>query len=840
VPPSTISDLASRIPADPEPDALLDAFLSYAADAGIELYPAQEEAILEVFAGNNVILNTPTGSGKSLVALAGHFAALARGEQSYYTAPIKALVSEKFFSLCRELGSENVGMMTGDAAVNPRAPIICCTAEVLANAALREGSRAQIDHVCVDEFHYYADRDRGWAWQVPLLELNDTAFLLMSATLGDTSRFEEDLTARNGRDTSLVRSDDRPVPLDFEYRETPLHESIGQLLEDGLAPVYIVHFTQRAATEQAQSLMSVDVLTKQEKRDLAESLSGFRFDSPFGKDLSRYVRHGIGVHHAGMLPKYRLLVEKLAQEGRLKLISGTDTLGVGINVPIRTVLFTQLCKYDGRKTRVLSVREFKQIAGRAGRKGYDDRGSVWVQAPPHVVENIRADNRVANEHKKKRKVVKKKPPERGYAHWDENTMTKLSTSEPESLSSSFGVSHMMLLNVLDRPGDGCAAVRRLLVDNHESRRDQRRHIRRAIAIYRSLTAAGIVERLPEPDVDGRMVRVNLNLQDDFSLNQPLSPYVVEAVTVLDREDPMYSLDVLTIVESVLEDPGVIMMAQLDRLKGEVITELKSQGVEYEQRMEELEKLRAPRPLEEFLESTFSIFAQANPWALGEEIRPKSVARDLYERAMTFKDFINHYGLKRSEGVVLRYLTDAYKGLVQNVPDTAKTEEVHDLTEWLGETVRQVDSSLIDEWERLQNPEIDLTEPLEPPTPPDITTNARAFAVMIRNEAFRWAQLAARRRHGELSEASNGALSAGDITEAMTDYWAEYDLIGTGPDARGPALIEIVEEGDRWPVRQTLADPDEHYEWALLGQVDLEASKTEGAAVVHLTGIEHLQ
>ena len=585
---------------------------------------------MSVIAGDNVILNTPTGSGKSLVALAGHFAALARGERSFYTAPIKALVAEKFFELCSELGSDRVGMLTGDAAVNPTAPVVCCTAEVLANMALRDGTRTDVDRCCMDEFHFYADRDRGWAWQVPLLELGDPRFLLMSATLGDVRFFERELTERTGRPTVVVKSTERPVPLDFSYRESPVHETVGDLLETNKSPVYIVHFTQKAAAERAQALTSMDLIDKETKAALKDAVGDFRFDTPIGGDLRRWVLHGVGVHHAGMLPKYRLLVEKLAQQALLHVICGTDTLGVGVNVPIRTVSFTQLCKWDGEKTRVLSVREFQQIAGRAGRRGFDTRGSIVVQAPEHVVENRRIDAKAAADPKRHRKAQKKRPPERGYAHWDAKTLERLSTSEPETLTSSFLVSHSMMLNLLDRPGDGCAAAKRLLLNSHEPRPRTRQHIRRAISIYRSLVAGEIIEHLDEPDEDGRRLRVTVELQDDFSLNQPLSPFVLHAVPLLERDDFDYALDVLTIVESVLENPSVVLFAQLDRRKTELIAELKADGVDYDERMRQLDEVEWPKPRREFIYDTFDAWRGRHLWIGNENIRPKSIAREMYE------------------------------------------------------------------------------------------------------------------------------------------------------------------------------------------------------------------
>ena len=842
--------LTDRLPGGGDPDELLEGFVAWTAEQGFDLYPAQEAAVLELLAGNHVVLATPTGSGKSLVATAAHAAALARGERSVYTAPIKALVSEKFFALARDFGPDNVGMVTGDASVNPGAPIIACTAEILAHRALRQGADVDVGLVVADEFHFYADPQRGWAWQVPLLELTHVQFLLMSATLGPTRRFTDDLEARTGRPAVTVAGSERPVPLITEYRETPLHESVDELLRSDRAPVYIVHFTQQAAAEKAQDLCSLDVLTKDEKAAVRAEVGGFRFDTPIGKDLRRFIGHGIGLHHAGLLPRYRLLMEKLAQAGLLKMICGTDTLGVGVNVPIRTVLFTQLCKYDGTTTRLLSNREFQQVAGRAGRRGFDDEGHVWVQAPPHWIENRRAEQKVAADPGRKKKLVKKKPPDRGYSHWNEETFDRFVVGRPEPLESSFDVTHQMVLNVLSRPGDGGAALKRLLLDNHEPRKRQRRHIRKAIGVYRSLRAAGIVEELDEPDNEGRRVRIGVDLQDQFALHQPLSLFALEVIPELDVDEPGHALDVLSVVESVLENPGVVQAAQVNRLKSELVARLKMEGVEYEERMDRLAEVRPPRPLAEFLYGTFDVFRSHHPWVGDENVKPKSVAREMFEFGYGFRDYIGHHGLKRSEGTVLRYLTDAYKGLVQNVPPVARTDEVADLEAWLGATVRQVDSSLLEEWERLRNPDgTDTFDGAASPTPddrPDVTAEPRAFRVMVRNEVFRWVQLLARREHAALAEVpavGDQAWAAEAVAEAIAPYWDDFAEIPTDAHARGAGFFVLDDSGgtgsDAWPVTQTIADPDGFHEWVLEGAVDLATSREEGRAVVTLKAIRRL-
>ncbi|GAA3219923.1 DEAD/DEAH box helicase [Actinocorallia longicatena] len=828
--------LADLLPEDGDPDKAFEAFASWTLERGLTLYPAQEEALMELVTGANVILATPTGSGKSLVAAGAHFAALARDECSFYTAPIKALVSEKFFDLVEQFGSENVGMMTGDASVNPTAPIICCTAEVLSAIALQEGDRADIGLVVMDEFHFYAEPERGVAWQIPLLEMPQAQFLLMSATLGDVAMFETDLTRRTGRPTAVVRSATRPVPLEYAYKLTPLHETIEHLLMENKAPVYIVHFTQVAAIERAQSLMSVNVCSKEEKARIGALIGRFRFTTKFGKTLERLVRHGIGVHHAGMLPKYRRLVERLAQAGLLKIICGTDTLGVGVNVPIRTVLFTALSKYDGRRVRRLRAREFHQIAGRAGRAGFDTVGYVVCQAPDHIVENHKAVLKAGDDAKKLRKVVKKKPPE-GFVSWDEETFTRLQTAEPESLLSRFEVSHHMLLAVINRPGNAFQAMKKLLTDNHEDRARQRAHISRAIAIYRSLKAGGIIEELTVPDEDGRWARITVDLQQDFALNQPLSTFALAALELLDKESVAYPLDVVSVIEATLDDPRQILAAQLNKIKGEAVFEMKMEGIEYEERMELLQEIDYEKPLEELLEGAFEIYTRGNPWVADHPLRPKTVVRDMFERAMTFAQYVQYYELARSEGIVLRYLAGAYKALSQTVPDAAKTEELQDLIEWLGELVRQVDSSLLDEWEQLANPADEPEKALEERTTA-VTRNVRAFRVLVRNAMFRHVELAALRRYDLLADLDTG-WSRDDWEDALLDYYDEHAEIRTDGDARGPKLLQITEEDGVWHARQTLHDPDGDHDWYLLADVDLAASDEAGTAVLHIAEFDRL-
>ncbi|UPL19034.1 DEAD/DEAH box helicase [Microbacterium aurugineum] len=833
------------VPDAADPDAVYLAFVEWAESTGIRLYPAQDEAVIEIVSGNNLILSTPTGTGKSLVAIGAHFSALVAGRRSYYTAPIKALVSEKFFALVDVFGAENVGMVTGDSAVNADAPIICCTAEILANLSLRQGADADVGQVVMDEFHFYADPDRGWAWQVPLLELPQAQFVLMSATLGDVTELAADLTRRTGRETATVTGVERPVPLHFFYETTPIHETIDDLLSTGQAPIYIVHFSQAAAMERAQVLSSTKVATREQRDEIAALIAQFRFTTAFGKTLSRFLRAGIGVHHAGMLPKYRRLVEQLAQRGLLRVICGTDTLGVGINVPIRTVLLTALTKFDGSRMRQLNAREFHQIAGRAGRAGYDTAGTVVAQAPEHESENVAAVKKAGDDPKKKRKIVRKKAPD-GFVSWGEPSFRKLIDAVPETLTSHMQITSAMMLNVIARGGDVFANMRALVYDNHEPRKRQRELALRAIGIYRTLRESGIVEKTPDGDI-----RLTVDLQPNFALNQPLSPFALAAFELLDPDPTAgtgtgsYALDMISIVESTLDDPRAVLSQQEFLARGEAVAAMKSEGIEYDERMELLEQVTYPKPLDELLSAAFETFSAAQPWIRDFELHPKSVVRDMYERAMSFGEYVAYYKIARSEGVVLRYLSDAYRAASQTIPEEFKDEDLRDLIEWLGELVRQVDSSLLDEWEELvagvDNGRFDPhapDEPIVPPAPKRLTSNIRAFRILVRNELFRRVQLAARDDVDGLAELDPG-FGADAWSDALDGYFADHDEILTGADARSSKLLILTEGPTTWTARQIFDDPAGDHDWGVTATIDLAESDDAGQAVVTVTGVDRL-
>ena len=808
-----------------------EAFTNWVADRGIELWPHQEEALMSLMVGDHVILGTPTGSGKSLVALGMHFMAMCFGETSYYTAPIKALVSEKFFNLVELLGRDNVGMITGDVHINTEAPVICCTEEILANQALREGPDALVHSVAMDEFHFFSDTDRGWAWQVPLLTLPKTQFLLMSATLGDVTQIADLLRRQTTRDVSNVTDAPRPVPLSYEYALTPLEGTVELALRKDEGPLYIVHFSQDAALTSAQNLASYGVATKEQREAVKEAMKGAQFSTAFGKTLKRLLGCGVGVHHAGMLPRYRLLVEKLAQQGLLPVICGTDTLGVGINVPIHTVVLTQLTKFDGRKMRRLRSREFHQIAGRAGRSGFDTEGVVIAEAPEHEIENHKAEVKAAGDPKKLKKIKKKRPPE-NFVNWNEDTFNKLIESVPEQLTPRMRITHSMVLAEVEQGGNARARVDQLIEDSLQPAEEKvKLHVRAAEVLQTLIDADVVVHEVDENGED--VYSVTMDLPEDFALDQPLSPFLLAALELLDPESPEYAFDLVSMVEATLEDPRQVLRAQERKARDAAMAEMKMDGVDYDERLERIADVTYPKPLEDLLDAAFSKYCDAVPWARDYCLRPKSVLRDMLESAADFKGYIQKLGIMRYEGILLRYLSEAFRGLDRTIPEDKRTEQLKDIIAWLGLIVRSVDSSLVDEWENA-GAVLDAA-------PPDaagveaVVRDRRGLTVLVRNALFSRVRMAAHRDAAGLGEA-DGDWGFGERAwmQALDEYYETHEEILLDADARSKAYLMFDEADEEelrvWHVRQIFHDEAGDNDFVIVADVDLDATQ-EGDGVV---------
>ncbi|MDO4429577.1 MAG: DUF3516 domain-containing protein [Atopobiaceae bacterium] len=811
----------------------LDRFLGWVDSRGIELWPHQEEALLSLAAGDHLILGTPTGSGKSMVALGMCFMSVCTDRRAYYTAPIKALVSEKFFDLVSLFGRENVGMITGDAAINAEAPIICCTAEILANQALREGEKCDVGCVAMDEFHFYADPDRGWAWQVPLLTLPNAQFLLMSATLGDTSAIAAALSEHTGgRTVDTIADAPRPVPLSYEFVDTALEGTVELALRAGEAPLYIVHFSQDAALASAQSLASYGVSTKEQREAIKDAIKGTRFTTTFGKTLQRLLGCGVGVHHAGMLPRYRLLVEKLAQQGLLPVICGTDTLGVGINVPIHTVVLTALSKFDGRRMRHLNAREFHQIVGRAGRAGFDTEGHVIAEATEYDIENARALRKAGGDPKKARKVKTKKPPE-GFVGWNKQTFERLVAAVPEPLRPRMKVTHSMVLAEVEQGGDAWERVHRLVEESAQPAGEKAALATRADEIFATLLDAGVVTREELPD-GGASWSTTVDLPDDFALDQPLSPFLLAALELLDPESETYALDVISMAEATLEDPWQILRAQQRAARDRAMSEMKAEGVEYDERMERLQEVTYPKPLEELLDPAFEQYCEQVPWARDFALSPKSVLRDMVETASDFKEYIGRYNVARSEGLLLRYLSEAFRALDRTVPLEKRDERLRDIIAWLGLVVRTVDSSLVDEWAAAGE---GTSEGLDaaPPAADEVVRDRRGLTLLVRNALFARVRLAAHGRADELGKLDGEWGWRTPVwQQALDRLYEAHEEILLDADARSAAYFSIDEKDERashvWHVHQVFRDSDGDRDFGIWGDVDLDATQDEGAVV----------
>ncbi|WP_172135097.1 RNA helicase [Adlercreutzia sp. ZJ473] len=811
------------------PDEALERFLDWVDARGIEPWPHQEDALMNLAVGDHVILGTPTGSGKSLVAQGLCFMAMATGRRAYYTAPIKALVSEKFFDMVDVLGRDNVGMITGDSTINTEAPVICCTAEILANQALREGEGADVGCVVMDEFHYYGDVDRGWAWQVPLLTLPRAQFLLMSATLGDTSAIAAALEERTGKPVDTVSDAPRPVPLAFEYSLTPLEGTVELALRKGEAPLYLVHFSQDAAIATAQSLASYGVATKEQREAVKAAVKGTAFTTAFGKILKRLLECGVGVHHAGMLPRYRLLVEKLAQQGLLPVICGTDTLGVGINVPIHTVVLTQLTKFDGHKMRRLRAREFHQIAGRAGRAGFDTEGMVIAEAPEHEIENAKLVAKAGDDPKKLRKIKKKKPPE-GFVAWNEATFTRLIEAVPETLTPRMRITHSMVLAVISRGGDARARVRELIAASAQTDEQKAKLHVRADEIFATLIEAGVVERTVGDDGSESYV-TTVEMPEDFALDQPLSPFMLAALDLFDPESDTYALDVISLVEATLEDPRQVLRAQERVERDRAMAEMKADGVEYEERLERLAEVTYPRPLEDVLSAAFGHYCRAVPWARDFELAPKSVLRDMIETASDFKTYVNRYGIARSEGTLLRYLSDAYRVLDRTLPQSARDDTLRDVVSWLGLIVRSTDSSLVDEWESAGS----VVDAAAPAPADEVVRDRRGLTVLVRNALFARVRLAAADKAAELGRLdAEWGFGERRWSDALDAYYETHDEVLTDADARSAAFLAVDESDEKslcvWHVHQTFSDEAGDRDFGIMADVDLDATQEQGEVV----------
>lgn len=865
------------IPIDPE-DALMR-YSSWVQSQGITLWPHQEEALLDLASNEHVILGTPTGSGKSLVAVGMCYFACTQNKTIYYTAPIKALVSEKFFYLVKLFGKDLVGMITGDCVINSEAPIICCTAEILAQDALRWETDSDIKLVCMDEFHYFGDKDRGWAWQVPLLVLKDTQFLLMSATLGDTTALAQKLKSLTQRDVSTITNAPRPVPLSYSYSTLSLEASVELIMQQRGVPVYIVCFAQSEAQKSAAALASFGISNKEEREEIKKELAGFNFSTAYGKELKRLLLCGVGVHHAGMLPRYRLLVERLAQKGLLPVICGTDTLGVGINVPIHTVVLRALAKYDGRRMRILNSREFHQITGRAGRSGFDTEGVVVSLATPYEIERLRARAKAANDPKKLKRIKVPKPPE-GYVGWSEHTFQKLIESEPEALTPRLKITHAMVLAEVMHGGAAYARLHALIKNSFQTAEEQEKLIHACQEIFATLMDAGVIVRgeatgtaaQPGDDTAGDQPAAGTtsdtaattagdtnataaavqptattaddtwenasyalakDIPSDFALDQMLAPFVIAACELIDRESPNYALDIVSLVEASLENPPQIMKALVKEARNKALAEMKMEGIDYEERMERLENVSYEKPLKELIDAAYTRYCAEVPWAKDFQLYPKSIVRAMLESANDFKGYVQKISISRSEGTLLRYLSDAWRVLAKTIPQEFINDDLERIISWLHMLIRTTDSSLLDEWE------MDSLTAKTPQTPrvgpAQIVEDPHGLEIMIHNALFKRVLLASKNDSAALGKLDEPfGFYERKWRSVLDEFFEAHESLYINQDARSKRYFSVDTREEKtqhlWHAHISFLDAEGDIDFGISADVDLDATKTAGEVI----------
>ncbi len=545
-------------------------------------------------------------------------------------------------------------------------------------------------------------------------------------------------------------------------------------------------------------------------------------------------------------------------------------------MPIHTEVLTSLTKYDGVKSRRLRSREFHQIAGRAGRAGFDSEGLVIAEAPEHDIENAKLVQKAGGDPKKLRKIKRKKPPE-GFVNWNEQTFERLVASSPEVLRPHMRVSHSMVLSLVERGGDALENISDL-IDLSMQTPDEKVQLKaRAEEILDTLVATGVVEKelvgagsagaaesvegdegadgvggaddegcaKGVEDADGDKdtegaegaswnYSLTMEMPASFSLDQPLSPFLLAVLDMLSMEDPNYALDLISLVEATLENPFSVLRAQQRRARDEAAAEMKAAGIGFEERLERLANVSYPRPLEDELNAAFEHYCEAVPWARDYELAPKSVLRDMIETASDFKTYVARYKIARSEGTLLRYLSDVFRVLARTIPEARRDERLNEVIDWLRFMVQSIDSSLMDEWAQTGDSADDIAL-APPPSANAVVADRRGLVILVRNALFLRVRLASLGRCDELGsldcEAGYGAAHWERVLEG---FYEVHEEIRIDADARSHAYL-LIDEADEvgehlWHVRQIFLDEDADCDFAIAADVDLDATQEEGEAV----------
>ncbi len=657
---------------------------------GIEPYPVQEQAIRHIVAGTSVLVTVPTGTGKTLMAKAALQAAVMRGERAIYTTPLRALTEEKYRELCADFGDENVGFATGDYKVNREAPIQVEVAEILWNRVVGDKSVCPAEVVVMDEGHYFNDPERGYVWEQSIIGLDPRSQLvILSATVGRPDRFCQWASLTRRVPMELVESRERKVPLVHDFREEPLIDTVRELAHKGDVPAIVFVFGREQCFEVARLLKSCRRFTTDEEKAKVEALCDEALlPGGVANELRPLFSHGIGIHHAGILPRYKQLVEQLALERLIKFVVSTETIAAGINLPARTVVFPSLRKFIKNEPRMVTAAEYHQMAGRAGRPQFDDRGLAITLAPEEIVSELKKELRDAakrpayDEGKVRKSVYNKARSEaqrKGDIIWTPESHAELVRGEPAELRSKTKITTEQVLAIglpdlatTALPGAGFVAPKKTelaermaeaeaslppsmrldivtMIDNLLLEDRERRGLHKTLAqLVDNLRAIEVIDQ-HGTQVAGMMIR-QLQGMDGLFIWYALYNHDLDYV------------ELRQLVEFLVDHD--IIQRQLDRKEEDKKREwvkarlrelrLENPQLTWDDVVAEWER-EHPRPLTK-VEEVFQAFSAAVPHPeLHGGKKPKNVWATMEDSGMSFLEFVAAEGLQHEEGNLFSYL-----------------------------------------------------------------------------------------------------------------------------------------------------------------------------------------
>lgn len=697
-------------------DLELEFYEKFFIARGLEPYPVQEQAFDHIFAGRSVLVTVPTGTGKTVIGKAAIHKALALGQKAIYTSPLRALTEEKYRELCEDFGADRVGFATGDYKVNPEAPVQVVVAEILWNRIFGERAGRLADVVVMDEAHYFNDPERGYVWEQSIIGMDPrTQLVLLSATVGDPQQFCAWVYSVRRVEMELVQSHERRVPLYHEYREAYLIEVVRELYDKGDWPAIIFSFSRDQCFEWARLLRSCPRFTTDEERARIEAACDEELlQGGLAKELRALLVHGIGVHHAGILPRYKQLVERLTLERLCKFVVSTETISAGINLPAKRVVFPALRKFIKGKPRLVTSAEYHQMAGRAGRPQFDKEGIAIALAPEGVVQELRkelkelqkrgrAPSEIETERLRKACYARARSQAQaaGDVTWDRETHRKLVEGKPAALASKTKVTPEQILAIglpdlqAPPPPDGTrlppyldlhmrSVIDHLLLDER-SKAEARRTLD---MIIDNLKALGVLDEHGR-QIAGKMINRLRGIDGPF------------VYYLLMNRDVGYEL-ARELVEFLVDHDVIhrILGREGDEKRREWIHKRLRERrrdepmVTWEDVEEEYERT-FPRELSE-VEKVHQEFVAGlpHPELHGGKVQ-KTIWKKMEEENLSFLEFVSQNGLEHEEGNLFTYLARVMK-FARMLHEATTLDEFHELEVRVRRRLSAIDERVLEE------------------------------------------------------------------------------------------------------------------------------------------------